>query len=562
MSIRTSDPATFTIMTHAFAAIAREMSADLLRTAYSTVIREAADASTAVFDRRGRTIAQAVNIPLHLNSMEPAFTACAEKLGQNDLTPDTVWVLNDPYHGGQHLSDIFFFSPIFAGDELIGFSGSVGHYVDLGHTPGFNSRARDIFEERMRFDRLQFSIERDWNGGLLEQLIEMNVRMPQRTLGDLNSQLVANRTGALRVADLHRRYGTEVVEQVIEEYLDYAEAEMRREIEQTPDGRYEAVTWLDDDGVNQGRIPIPVQLDIAGSDIIVSFDGCAPETNAAINCPLASTYSAVRGAVRCVFTTPSMPVNDGCYRPIMINDPPIGTILNPSPFHPVEGRNMPVIRVFTAVTSALAEALPQRVPAPGYDTRTAIDLHYSYPDGSYLAVSDLYGGGYGAGLQIDGADQTDDPLGNCTNTPVEALEVEQDYFLITDYELIPDSGGAGRRRGGLGARRTYEILRDDVFMTIYSDHFVEPAPGLFGGSPGAVASCTLRRDGVESPLGSKGSLYLQAGDTVTMRIGGGGGYGPPTERERDLVEQDLREGKISETAARDAYQFERDPADG
>jgi len=559
MGIRVSDPATFTIVTHAFTAIAREMSADLLRTAYSTVIREAADASTAVFDKRGRTIAQAVNIPLHLNSMEPAFTACAEKLGYDGLAPDTVWVLNDPYHGGQHLSDIFFFSPIFASDELIGFCGSVGHYVDLGHTPGFNSRARDIFEERMRFDRLQFSIERDWNGGLLEQLIEMNVRMPQSTLGDLNAQLVANRTGAGRMAELHRRYGTEVVEQVIEEYLDYAEDEIRREIEQTPDGHYEAVTWPDDDGVNEGPIRIPVQLDIRGSDITVSFEGCAPQTNAAINCPLASTYSAVRGAIRCVFNTPNMPVNGGCYRPIVVNDPPYGSILNPTPFHPVEGRNMPVIRVFTAVTAALAQALPERVPAPGYDTRTAIDLHYSYPDGSYLAVSDLYGGGYGAGPQSDGADQTDDPLGNCTNTPVEALEVEQDYFLITNYELIQDSGGAGRRRGGLGARRTYEILKDGVFMTIYSDHFVQPAPGLFGGSPGALASCTLYRGEEQLPVGSKGSMYLQAGDIMEMCTGGGGGYGPPRERERELVEQDLREGKISQAAAGNTYECECTP---
>lgn len=557
MGIRLSDPATFTIVTHSFAAIAREMSADLLRTAYSTVIREAADASTALFDRYGRTIAQAVNIPLHLNSMEPAFTACADKLGYDGLEADTVWVLNDPYHGGQHLSDIFLFSPILVDRELVGFAGSVGHYVDLGHTPGFNSRARDIFEERMRFDRLQFSIERDWNGGLLEQLIEMNVRMPEYTLGDLNAQLVANRTGAMRMAELHGRYGSQMVERVIEEYLDYAEEEMRREIEQTPDGRYEATTWLDDDGVNEGAIGIPVQLEVRGSEITVSFDGVAAETNAAINCPLASTYSAVRGAIRCIFANPNMPVNSGCYRPIVINDPPFGSILNPTPFHPVEGRNMPVIRVFTAVTEALAQALPERVPAPGYDTRTAIDLHYSYSDGRYLAVSDLYGGGYGAGLHNDGADQTDDPLGNCTNTPVEAFEVEQDYFLITNYELLQDSGGAGRRRGGLGARRTYEILKDNVFMTIYSDHFARPAPGLFGGLPGSLASCILHRDEEDVTLISKGSLYLRAGDLVEMCIGGGGGYGPPGERKPDLVERDLREGKISEQAAIGTYGHDR-----
>src|SRR5215213_9164145 len=229
------NPATFAVLIHNFVAIAREMSTNLIHSAYSPVIREAADASTAFLDDRGRVIAQAENIPLHLNSISPAFTACLEKFG-TPSSEDEVWINNDPYSGGQHLSDIFLFSPVFHDGQLIGYTASVGHYIDLGHSLGFNLHARDVFEERMRFPPMRFSLERDWNGGLLERVIAANVRMPRYVIGDLNAQLTANLTGADRLRALAQKYGVDTLLVAYDRYLDYAEHRMRAQIREIPNG--------------------------------------------------------------------------------------------------------------------------------------------------------------------------------------------------------------------------------------------------------------------------------------------------------------------------------------
>ncbi len=553
MSVMRTDPATFTILSQAFGAIAREMSSTLIRTAYSPVIREAADASTSLLDPDGRVISQAENIPLHLNSMEPAFRACAAKLDRDAVSPDSVWITNDPYGGGgQHLSDVFLFSPIFYADELLGFAGSVGHYVDLGHSRGFNLHAADIYEERILFPPSQFSLSTDWNGGLFERMLAANVRMPEATIGDLNAQLAANHVGVARFGELVERNGAEVMRTAIDDFLDYGEAQMRREIAAIPDGVYTADEYLDNDGVNAEHLRIAVRVEVDGDECRVSFEGTADQVETAINCPRASTVSAVRSALKCVVSNPDLPLNEGFYRPVVVEDAPSGSILNPQPYRPVEARALPAIRVFTAVVEALAACVPDRVNAPGFDTRTAVDFHYAEGD-RYLAMSDLHGGGYGAGRDVDGADQIDDPLGNCKNTPVEALEAAQDFFLVRAYDLLTDSGGAGRSRGGLGALRSYEILRDGVYMTLYSDHFDRPAPGLFGGLPGAPASASVRRGDEVIELTATGSWQLREGDVVDVRIGGGGGYGPPSERRPEALARDVEDGRVSERMASEVY---------
>lgn len=560
MSIRSDtatpiDPATFAVLIHNFVAIAREMSTNLIHSAYSPVIREAADASTAFLDDRGRVIAQAENIPLHLNSISPAFTACLEKFG-TPSSEDEVWINNDPYSGGQHLSDIFLFSPVFHDGQLIGYTASVGHYIDLGHSLGFNLHARDVFEERMRFPPMRFSLERDWNGGLLERVIAANVRMPRYVIGDLNAQITANLTGASRLRNLAAKYGTDRLLSAYERYLDYAEQQMRIQISDIPNGVYEAEDVVDDDGLGSGEIPIRVRLTVAGEDIAVDFTGTSEQVESAMNCPWASTVSAVLSAVKCAMNNPDLPLNEGCYRPVRVDHIPQGSILNPTAPHPVEARALPVIRVFAAVIKALAKAVPERVAATGYDTRTAIDLHYQSAEG-HIGFSDLYGGGYGASCKADGADQIDDPLGNCTNTPVEAFENAQDFFRITEYTLVEDSGGPGRHRGGLGARRGYEILRDGVYMTVYSDRFKTRPEGLAGGHPGTSARIDIERwNGTRESFPSKGSTVLASGDKVTVSIGGGGGYGDPLQRQRVLVERDLRDGRVSPVAAREQYGYE------
>ncbi|NLG69350.1 MAG: hydantoinase B/oxoprolinase family protein, partial [Firmicutes bacterium] len=421
------DPVTFNIVTNSFLAITQEMSADLIRTAYSTVIREVADASTCLTDAKGRILAQAQNIPLHLNSVSPAMQGALRKIDPESLTEDDVIILNDPYNGGQHLSDIYLFSPILCDGCLVGFSGSVGHYVDLGHSPGFNLYATDVFQERMRFPPMKFSLSREWNGGILEQLIRANVRIPRDTIGDLNAQLTANETGRRRMKELIARYGLDTVLAAAEQFLDYAEVQMRSALAKVPEGVYLGFERVDGDGVTDAPIEIRAKLTVRSGELFVDFTGTTPQVKTAINCPWASTASATFSVLKMILTDPSIPLNDGCYRPIHIYAPK-GCILNPREYAPVEGRNVVVMRVFQAVLKALAHAVPDRVPAPGFDTRTEVDLNWA--GDRFYAISEQLGGGYGAGPRNDGSDQLDDPLGNCKNTPVEALEIAQPFFRV------------------------------------------------------------------------------------------------------------------------------------
>ncbi|EXL02492.1 methylhydantoinase [Brucella anthropi] len=541
------DPVTFNIFTNSVQAIAQEMSNDFIRTAYSTVIREAADCSTCLVDRKGRVLAQSQNIPLHLNSVSPAVQGALAKTDISKLTEDNVIILNDAYNGGQHLSDVYLFSPIIHEGTLIGFSGSVGHHVDLGHSPGYNLYARDVFEERMRFTPMVFSLSRDWNGGILEQLIRANVRIPRDTIGDLNAQLTANETGRRRMKELIARYSVDIVIAASDQLLDYAESFMREAIREVPDGTYRGIDYIDTDGLDQKNLEVHVAVTVKGDTLHLDFEGTSPQVKTAINCPRASTISSAYSALKMLLTKPSIPLNDGSYRPISISAPE-GSLVNPIPFAPVEGRNVVVMRVFQSILLALSKALPDRIPAPGYDTRTEVDLHWQGVR-SYHAISEQLGGGYGAGPSNDGADQLDDPLGNCRNTPVEALELSQSFFRVERYELRPDSGGAGRYRGGLGAVRTYRFLQDGVQMSVYSDRFVNKAPGVQGGQDGTTAYIKItRKNGAEEQLPPKGAAILNSGDELEVAIGGGAGYGDPSTRDRELVEADLRSGKVTQAS--------------
>ena len=548
------DIALFNILTNNLLAISREMSADMLRSAYSTVIREAADASTFLADSKGRVLAQSQNIPLHMNSVSSALIGALKVVDTSGITEDDVIILNDPYNGGQHQSDIYLFSPVLYEGRLAAFAGSVGHHADLGHSAGFNLFARDIFEERFRFTPMKFSLSRDWNGGILEQVLRANLRLPKDTIGDLNAQLVANETGRRRLHALVERYGFDTVMEISEQLLDYAEQAMRRSIEQIPDGEYSGECIADDDGIHDEPIRIRVKVTVAGSELAVDYTGSSDQVVTAINCPMASTISATYSALKMILTDPLVPINDGAYRPIKVSAPK-GSVLNPREFAPVEGRNVLIMRVFQAILNAFEKPLPHRVPAQGYDQRTEVNLQWS-GDG-FTAISDQLGGGYGAGWDNDGADLIDDPLGNCKNSPVESLEIVQPYFRVRRYDLKTDSGGAGKRRGGLGAVREYEILKDQVTLTVYSDRFKYPARGIDGGMDGAPAYLTIHRsDGSKEHMRAKGTAVLNTGDRIEMCVGGGAGYGVPMERKREAVEMDVLNKKVSLEKAIELYGYE------
>ncbi len=532
------------VITRALIAASQEMGAKLIRSAHSPIVREAQDCSAALMDAAGNVVAQAELIPLQLGSISHTFRPCiaahpAETLGEDDFL-----INNDPYHGGQHLPDIFIFTPIFFDGALVGYSASVVHHIDLGGgAPGLNPEAADIHQEGLIFPPSRYSLSRDWNGGALERFIAANVRMPEATIGDINAQLAANAIGAQRLKDVVAKFGRETVAAAMAEMLDYSERRMRQAIATVPDGVYTGAAQIDDDGRGGDPVTIRAQVDVAGDGMRITFDGTDPQVPTNINCPFASTTAAAIAVIKAVVTSPDIPFNDGAARAITV-EAPYGSILNPKPPAPVRARLLPSYRVYNAVMSALTEAVPEQTVASGFDTTAVICLSHLGPAG-YNIYIEIFGGGNGAGHRNDGCDGVDSPLSNCANIPLEAMEMDYDFFRVEDYSLIPGSGGAGRHRGGMAFQRVYSILKDDVSFATYGDRFMHPAPGVFGGEAGARAAILVRRGDEEIALGTKRSFALRAGDRLIYRTGGGGGYGPAEARPAALIARDRRLGFVA-----------------
>lgn len=543
------DATTLNIVGKGLLAIAREMAVNLRRASYSTVVREARDFSVGILDLEGNVVAQAEMIPMQTGGISAAFRPIAGRFDLRALTPDDAFITNDPFDGGQHLNDFFLFTPIFVEDAPIGFGASVAHHVEIGGgMPGLNAEATELYQEGIRLPASRFSISRDWNRGFVEQFIRANVRVPDKVLGDMNAQFAANNTADRRVRELAQKYGTETVVQVMGGLQDYAERRIRQGIAQIPNGVYtgedfvEAAPW----GLDPVRIAARVTVD--GTAVHVDFAGTEEQVPANINCPVASTISAVQAAIRGVLHESDIPFNGGCNRPITV-DVPFGSILNPRPPAAVRARMSPGCRVHNAVVRALGEAVPERVIATGFDTTTSVALsHLNRQTGEYGIVIEIIGGGWGAAPTHDGMDGLDNPMANCANAPVEALELEAPYFRVVAYRLRPDTGGAGRQRGGLGIERSYEALRDGVVFAAYSDRHDAGPAGLFGGEPGGTGAFNLiRHDGGKERLPCVASAVLRRGDVIEVLSGGGGGYGRPAERIGAAAERDVRERKVSGT---------------
>ena len=453
------DATTLNIVGKALLAIAREMAVNLRRASYSTVVREARDFSVGIIDLEGNVVAQAEMIPMQTGGISEAFRPIAGRFDLRALTPDDAFITNDPFDGGQHLNDFFLYTPIFVDDAPIGFGASVAHHVEIGGgMPGLNAEATELYQEGIRLPASQFSISRDWNRGFVEQFIRANVRVPDKVLGDMNAQFAANNTADRRVRELAEKYGTETVVQVMDGLQDYAERRIRQGIGQIPDGVYTGEDFVEAAPWGLDPVRIAARVTVEGTAVHVDFAGTDEQVPANINCPVASTISSVQAAIRGVLHESDIPFNGGCNRPITV-DVPYGTILNPRPPAAVRARMNPGSRVYNAVVRALSEAVPERVIATGNDTTTAIALsHLDRQTGEYGIVIEIVGGGWGAAPTHDGMDGLDNPMANCANAPVEALELEAPYFRVVAYRLRPDSGGPGRQRGGLGMHVGHPLL--------------------------------------------------------------------------------------------------------
>jgi N-methylhydantoinase B len=548
------DGAKFNIVSHGLHAIAQEMGEMLVRSAYSTIIREARDCSSSLLDRDGRIVAQAQFCPIHMNSFGMVFDAFRRRYDVGAIRPGEAFITNDPYSGAQHLNDIVLFTPIFHRDRLEGFSASIGHHIDVGGgAAGPNAGAADVFAEGLRIPLLKFDLARDLGpDGMLEKIIRINVRPPDQVMGDIYAQIAANRIGETRYVEMLERFGPDTLRDVGAELLDYSERLAREAILAIPDGTYSAEDFVDDNGHDAEPLRVRVTIEVSGDSMRVDLSGSAPQTKGMINSPVASTVAAVYGALALVLGGGRIPVNDGLYRPLGEVFVPHGSFLNPDRPVAVRARNNACHRVYNAVMLALAPVAPDRVLTSGHDTTNAIGMGRMGGDG-YRVYMEVVGGGWGASAGADGADVVDSYVGNCSNVPVESLEIDFPFMRLEEYALRRGSAGAGRRRGGLGVRRVYRILDDDVSFNCYSDRFRIRPWGLFGGEAGQPTRFTVLRGEEAIALPSKVNFPLRKGDRLVIETAGGGGYGPASERAADAVRRDLEDGLITADEARRDY---------
>jgi N-methylhydantoinase B len=521
-------PSQLSVIKSGLDAIGREMAVNLRRSAISSIVREARDFSVAVTDARGEVVAQAECIPIMTAGIALALRGIAQHVDLASLTEDDGLLMNDPYQGGQHLQDIYLLTPVLVDGELIGFGASTAHHVDIGGShAGLSAHATELYQEGLRLPVSRFSVSRDFDdpNGFVRQIIAANVRVPDAVIGDLQAQFAASATAGRRLRELVGRHGRDEVLQAMSDVKDHAEKRVRAAIESIPDGTYRAVETFDASPWGRGTAEIAATVTVAGTEIAVDFTGSAEQILGNVNCPWASTVSSVQSAVRCMLDAPDIGFNEGCNRPITVSAP-CGSVLNPRPPAAVRARLTPASRVFNAVVRALGQALPDRAVATGFDTTTAIAVSRSGPEGYQVAL-EILGGGWGACAEHGGPDALDNPISNCANAPVEALETDFDHFRIEEYALVENSGGTGAHTGGRGIRRSYVATADGVSVAGYADRHLVGADGINGGDTGGTGNFTIERaDGRVEELSCVYQEVLNRGDKIVIRTGGGGGYGP------------------------------------
>ncbi len=548
------DPITMQIIRFASEQIADEMGYTLVRTGRSTIITEIKDISCVVTDPKGQTVAQAHHNPSLLAGFEITMKELVKAFKPADLRPGDVIITNDPYKGGQHIMDLYAIAPVFEGADLLGFVGNIAHHSDLGGVAagGVAGGVREIYLEGLRLPMVKL-----YKAGVEDQeivgIIANQIRLPAKTLGDIRAQVSSLMVGVDRTRRLFERYGLEVVAAAWRDLLDYSERRMRQGLEALPRGSYQGEDFIDDDGVIDRPIRIAVRVDLKGQRAVVDLRESDPQAEGNTNSTRANTYAAVVYVFMAVID-PHIPPNSGCYRPIEILTAP-GSVVDPLPPGAVAARTNASQKIVEAMLRALAPVIPERVMAGSHGQISTCGFGGLDPKtGQPFIYTDIQGGGCGARPYRDGRDGQDSHLPRFMNTPVEAVE-RQFPVRIERYEFIPDSGGAGRHRGGLATRRDIRILAEGVSFARYGDRQKFQPLGLFGGRPGSAGAFILNPGTPkERRLASKGLDRLAKGDLVSLRLPGAGGYGQPTKRDLKDVEADLRDGKITPAKAGPDYQ--------
>jgi len=555
------DPVRQEVIRNALVTAAEEMSLTIWRTSRSTVVREILDFSTAVFDAEGRNVAQSARIPVHLNSMSDCLRHILEHAIPLERWEDgDVVVTNDPYSGGQHLPDIQTFRPVFVDGQRVAIVGTLCHHVDVGGgaAGSYYAGATEIFQEGIRIPPLFLARKGVLNDGVFEMLLH-NIRQPDETRGDLQAQIAALGVGARAVSRIAAKYGTGSLGAAMAQIQAGSERMVRAALAALPDGESRFEELVDDDGQSDTPIRLCLRVVKRGDGITLDFTGSSPQVPGPVNNTPAMTCSAVYYALLAALGG-DIPANSGCYGPISVVLPE-GSVVNARFPAPVAGRMVVNHRIATAVFGALAHFMPGRIPAAYYAISYVYALSTQKPDGKRQVYFDIEVGGWGGHAGGDGASALSCGLHNNTNAPIEMVETRYPV-TFTRYGLIPDSGGAGTHRGGLGLVREWRLEAETGSLSTNFERFRIPPYGLEGGQPGSLSRTTVRRaDGAAESLRSKVSgIALRKGDVVTIETSGGGGHGDPADRPAEALAADLAEGFVTPEGARRDYGTQKEQA--
>ena len=549
-----TDPIQFEVVRSALTQVAEEMAAALRRSAYSTNVKTRQDFSCAFFDRNGRPISQAFTQPVHLGSFVELIPTSIKTYGVENLDPGDMLVVNNPFGGGSHLNDVTVFGPVHHNGELVGYVASLAHHVDVGGgAPASIGPFQEIFQEGIIIPPVKLVKKGEMNEDVFK-LILAQIRSKRVTTGDFRAQVAANTVGARRLVDLVEKYGVADFDHYVAAVVDYTDRRTRAEIANIPDGVYGTTGFLDYDGFSDKVVNLKVEITVKGETVFFDFDGCDPQRRAPVNSTKAMTFSACAYALRALMA-PDMPVNEGFYRHIKMNAKP-GTVVHAVHPAPVVGGWQPQVRINDMLFKAFAPGMPTKIAASTKAMMAQAGFGIiDSENGEYHCNYEALAGGYGARATSDGPDAVQQHGQNTENAPVE--EVESHFPMrVSRLSLIEDSEGPGKFRGGLGMRRDYHFPNDPATFTVLSDRDLVGPQGIFGGMAGRKAYYILNPGSPteeQSELTSKCVVELKPGDTVSFQTPGGGGYGPPEEREPAAVLKDVVGGKISRQRARDLY---------
>jgi N-methylhydantoinase B len=558
---RKADPIVTEIVRNGVIAVTEEMKTNLMRTAYNIIIYEALDFTVGLFTADGQTVSIGIGLPMFIRGMAETVKAKIRHFGKDGIHPGDIYITNDAYTTGSHLNHVTLTMPIFHKGVLVGFSCCMAHWLDIGGLLG--GMSTDIFSEGLQIPFLKYQDRGVVNQDLVA-IIRMNVRLPSRAVGDLRAQVTAVKTGERRFLQLLERYGREPVLSSIAALMDRAEAAARSRTQTIPDGVYEAESFMDDDGVDIGKpVPIRVKVTVAGDEMTIDLSDVSRQVRGFYNSGITTGHACAQVAYKCLTSPTDYPINDGSFRSLKTIVPP-GRVISATRPAPMRWWMTFPMTVVDTIFKALAPAIPDRVIAGHHADLLVAATHGINPMTKEFFIGNFgpLGGGWGAKQREDGVSGTvciND--GDTHNSPNEQTEAKFP-MVVERYALVPDSGGAGRHRGGLGVERVVRARTNMVFNTQIDRAHCKPW-GIDDGHAATGNEVALRHDGkwkTDFPNAKVLVAALKTGDAFRLRSGGGGGYGSPLERAVEAVEQDVRQGYVTIKNAADLYGVIVDPA--